>query len=224
MCVTVTTTEKCVKAGKMKEEYKDFVGIYDESVPVELCEEFVNNYEEAKKNRTLIDLTKKNKTGIVDKSHALQRKDEVAFIYPVTSTIYPKPDVKAYFNYLEICFSNYMDKYMIGFDGVVYNDVFKIHKVRKSEGFHVWHYERATPEGLDRLMAYMTYLEAPKEGGETEFLHQSLRIKPVVGRTLLWPAGFTHMHRGNPPLDGEKMYITGWFSAPRVDLSKVGGE
>ena len=30
----------------MKEEYKDFVGIYDESVPIELCNEFVekNNY------------------------------------------------------------------------------------------------------------------------------------------------------------------------------------
>ena len=44
----------------MKEEYKDFVGIYDESVPIDLCEEFVNNYEEAKKNRTIKDLTKEN--------------------------------------------------------------------------------------------------------------------------------------------------------------------
>ena len=33
----------------MKEEYKDFVGIYDENVPVELCNEFVKNYEEAKR-------------------------------------------------------------------------------------------------------------------------------------------------------------------------------
>ena len=28
----------------MKEEYKDFVGIYDESVPIELCNEFVENF------------------------------------------------------------------------------------------------------------------------------------------------------------------------------------
>ena len=64
-------------------------------------------------------------------------------------------------------------------------------------------------------ITYMTYLEAPTKGGETEFLHQSLRIEPKVGRTLLWPVGFTHMHRGNPPLEGEKMYITGWFQAGR---------
>ena len=28
---------------KMKEDYKEFVGIYDESVPIELCNEFVEN-------------------------------------------------------------------------------------------------------------------------------------------------------------------------------------
>ena len=31
--------------GKMIEEYKDFVGIYDDSVPADLCEEFVKNYD-----------------------------------------------------------------------------------------------------------------------------------------------------------------------------------
>jgi len=34
----------------------------------------------------------------------------------------------------------------------------------------------------------------------------------------------THMHRGNPPLDGEKMYITGWFCAAKVTLNEVKGK
>ena len=204
----------------MKEEYKDFVGIYDESVPIDMCNVFVENWEEAKKNQTIIDTTKENETGIFDVPlHPLARQDEAAFIKPLSSTIYPKPPVMAYFEFLQECFRCYTLRYGIDFKGMMYNDAFKLHKVRKSEGFHQWHYERAAPEGLDRIIVYMTYLEAPKEGGETEFLHQSLRIKPVVGRTLLWPAGFTHMHRGNPPLDGEKMYITGWFTGGRIDLT-----
>ena len=48
----------------MKEEYKEFVGIYDESVPVDLCNVFVDNWEEAKKNRTFIDCTVENESKI----------------------------------------------------------------------------------------------------------------------------------------------------------------
>ena len=206
----------------MKEEYKEFVGIYDESVPVELCNEFVENYEEAKKNRTIIDMSKENDTGYWENSLSRERKDEVVFVAPLLSTIYPKPPVQAYFKFLQECFNCYVGRYSIEFKGAIYNDVFKIHKFRKTEGYHIWHYEKISPENLDRLMVYMTYLEVPKEGGETEFLHQSLRIEPIVGRTLIWPAGFTHIHRGNPPLDGEKMYITGWFNTAKVDFSNAG--
>ena len=38
---------------KVKEEYKDFVGIYDESVPVELCEEFVRTLKWLKRTEQL---------------------------------------------------------------------------------------------------------------------------------------------------------------------------
>ena len=208
----------------MKEEYKEFVGIYDESVPVELCNDFVNNYEGAKKNQTIIDITKENQLGIIDDTPPLKRKDEVAVVAPLYSTIYPRPPVQAYFKFLQECFECYVKRYDIEFFGPIYNDVFKIHKVRKSEGYHVWHYERSSPETIDRILAYMTYLEVPKKGGETEFLHQSLRIEPIVGRTLVWPAGFTHMHRGNPPLDGEKMYITGWVNAGKMNVNEGKGK
>ena len=195
---------------EIKEEYNQHVGIYDGSVPVELCNVFVKNWDEAKKNETTIE----------EEHHLLVRTDEAAYVAPLFSSIYPKPPVDAYFKFLQECYNCYIKRYGIVFNGRVYNDVFKIHKVKKSEGFHTWHYERMRPSTVERSIAYMTYLEVPKKGGETEFLHQSLRIEPVVGRTLLWPAGFTHMHRGNPPLDGEKMYITGWLNTSRVDFDK----
>jgi hypothetical protein len=57
----------------------------------------------------------------------------------------------------------------------------------------------------------MMYLNDVDDGGETEFLYQSKRYKPVKGRVLIWPAGFTHVHRGNPPLSGEKYIATSWL-------------
>jgi hypothetical protein len=91
------------------------------------------------------------------------------------------------------------------------NHIFKLHKVKKGGGYHLWHHEVENYEYNNRVLAWMTYLKVPEEGGETEFLYQSKRIKPVVGTTLIWPAHFTHLHRGNPPLKGEKYYLTGWF-------------
>ena len=88
---------------------------------------------------------------------------------------------------------------------------FKLHKVKEGQGYHTWHSEIDGVQGCRRVLAWMTYLRVPEEGGETEFLHQSKRIVPAVGKTLIWPAYFTHLHRGNPPLKGEKYYITGWF-------------
>jgi hypothetical protein len=56
----------------------------------------------------------------------------------------------------------------------------------------------------------MLYLNDVEEGGETEFLYLKKRIKPQQNRLLIWPAGFTHTHRGNPPLSNNKYIITGW--------------
>ena len=55
------------------------------------------------------------------------------------------------------------------------------------------------------------FLNDVDEGGELEFLHQGIRIKPRKGDFVVWPAYFTHLHRGNPPLKDEKWIVTGWF-------------
>ena len=44
----------------------------------------------------------------------------------------------------------------------------------------------------------------------TEFMFQKYRHIPEIGTTLIWPAHFTHKHRGGMVLKGEKLYVTGW--------------
>lgn len=87
---------------------------------------------------------------------------------------------------------------------------FKLQKTRVGGGYHVWHYENSGRATASRLLAWMIYLNDVDEGGETEFLYQHRRERPRAGTLLIWPAGFTHTHRGNPPLSNEKYIITGW--------------
>ena len=64
---------------------------------------------------------------------------------------------------------------------------------------------------LFRSGAYILYLNDVPEGGETEFLYQRLRVSPKEGTLVIFPASYTHTHRGNPPLRGSKYIMTGWI-------------
>lgn len=77
-------------------------------------------------------------------------------------------------------------------------------------GFHHWHFEQFSRETSARILAYIVYLNDVEEGGETEFLYQHMRVKPKKGSIVLFPAAFTHTHRGNPPLSNDKYIMTGW--------------
>ena len=89
-----------------------------------------------------------------------------------------------------------------------------IQRTQPMGGYHSWHCENNGPAYVrDRILASMMYLNTipPEGGGETEFLYQRRRINPVAGRVVIWPAGFTHTHRGNPPLQEDKFIATSWI-------------
>jgi prolyl 4-hydroxylase len=82
-----------------------------------------------------------------------------------------------------------------------------------SNGF-VYHTERFSSKfpAVNRHLVFMTYLNDVPIGGETEFYYQKIKVRPQKGLTLIWPADWTHTHRGNPLADNNKYIISGWFS------------
>ena len=188
----------------------DFIEIYDNSASQDLSNELIKWFDLCSdKNFTLDNMPFSD-----GKPSTRMRSDEAISVPahppPVTSLSLPDEICSAYWNVLNKCLKEYIVKYDLGNLRLSCN-AFKLHKVKRGQGYHVWHYETEAAQFCRRVLAWMTYLKVPEEGGETEFLYQSKRIEPIVGRTLIWPAYFTHLHRGNPPLKGEKYYITGWF-------------
>lgn len=87
---------------------------------------------------------------------------------------------------------------------------YKIQKTSIGGGYHIWHSEDSARSVCGRVLVWMLYLNDVDEGGETEFLYYPMRVKAKKGRLIIWPAGFTHTHRGNPPISNEKYVVTGW--------------
>ena len=89
-----------------------------------------------------------------------------------------------------------------------------IQKYEPHQGFFEYHTERGraiSPEST-RHMVFMTYLNTVTDGGETEFYHQKIKVKAEKGLTLIWPADWTHTHRGITSSTQQKYIITGWFN------------
>ena len=83
----------------------------------------------------------------------------------------------------------------------------------KGGGFKQWHTERlnALPGTAFRHLVFMTYLNDVPDGG-TEWYHQDKYVEAKKGYTVIWPADWTHFHRGRVSKEHEKKIITGWFA------------
>lgn len=95
---------------------------------------------------------------------------------------------------------------------------FKWQMTQVGGGFSVWHIEQSAGQPANRMLTWSIYLNDVTDGGETEFLYQKKKVAAKAGTLVIWPAGVTHPHRGNPPYSNDKFIITGWFEFPLDDV------
>lgn len=122
--------------------------------------------------------------------------------------------IKKYFSELSKCVSQYVNKYKLGRYHTYDSNLIQYYP--PGGGFKVWHCERYVGYVPGQFIAqrglvYMTYLNDVTDKGETEFYYQKVKVKPKIGKTLIWPTDFTHLHRGIPSPTQEKYIVTGWF-------------
>jgi len=83
---------------------------------------------------------------------------------------------------------------------------------KPNEGFFVYHCERSNLQSSSRHLTWITYLNDVNDAGETEFLHQKLKIKPKKGLTIIFPVDWTFTHKGITSPTEEKYIATSWLS------------
>jgi hypothetical protein len=188
-----------------EKQIKNFIGVFKNAFTKDFCEIVIKHYEDmaasghgqTRFESDGVEKTKKDDTQIY--------VDDIDYI--------PLRKITKEFNILfwGKFFPIYEQEYpTLKESGIHTNYNFKIQKTKIGGGYHVWHYESSTRDVSNRLLTWILYLNDVHEGGETEFLYQHMRIKPEQGTLVIWPAAFTHTHRGNPPLSNEKYIVTGW--------------
>ena len=121
-----------------------------------------------------------------------------------------------YFKNLFDCHKDYLLQwpFLGGFAKNLEIGRFNLQRYQSGQHFQRLHTERSNLASLHRVLAWMTYLNDVDEGGSTYFSNYDIDVQPQKGLTLIWPAEWTHSHKGRPINKGSKYIITGWMNFP----------
>lgn len=187
---------------------EDFIGVYDNVVSPDFCHRVIEHYEALEQSRLTYSRQDLGATKKTDKDGGVYFLTDDDNIQRTHLNV---PILQEFHRASSDCVGHYIDHYGIlkEVGQMSMNYSVQLQKTPKSGGYHIWHCEHGK-EVINRVLFVQLYLNDINDGGETEFLYQSKRINAVQGRMLICPAGFTHTHRGNPPLKGNKFTINSW--------------
>jgi hypothetical protein len=171
---------------------------------ISVCDLLINyhNLSKSKKQGTVY--TSKGPEVVFDRKNSID------------TTLFPGEEANLYLNELKKVANNYIKKYEYCNFYAPWTVIERINiqYYPPNGGYYQWHTERGSSQSIinDRHLVFMTYLNDVNDGGETEWYYQKLKIKPQKGLTVIWPADWTHTHRGIASATESKYIVTGWFS------------
>ena len=184
--------------------YESFIGGW--YIPDTICVNLIEEFKRARENgHTKRGEQERGGKIYVDKEH---KDSEDLTIDPS----YMENPIDNYRDYLQKCLDQYVKKYEHANKINPYNinEAYTIQYYKPGGGFKNWHSERAKAS-YKRVLVFMTYLNDIDDGG-TEFYYQNLITPAKKGLTIIWPAEWTHTHKGQISHTKEKYIITGWYS------------
>lgn len=186
-----------------------FIGSWTMS-PLSICDELIA-YFESNKN--------KQKKGVTGAGLHLDAKNSTDISITPKDMKLPGNEIfEEYFHKLYSCYQDYVTEwpFLATFAENLQISTFNLQRYQSGQHFQKLHTERSSLADLHRVFAWMTYLNDVDQeyGGSTLFSHYDLAIQPRKGLTLIWPAEWTHAHKGNVLKANNKYIITGWMTFP----------
>ena len=200
----------------MKE--KNFISIYDNALTPEECK-FIKDYHDS--DDYLLSIRQEGKTlGDTVQKHWKDSYDRYMAMY--IDGAYQNNGVN---NIIAKSIKEHIEKYkeenpeLNLLDKWVIRDNYNLQKYNPGGGYHVLHCENYnTGKHRTNILAWMYYLNTVREGGGTYFSNFDLTVNAVEGRLVIWPAYWTHFHKGIVSKTCDKYIATGWFCLKNSSL------
>jgi 2OG-Fe(II) oxygenase superfamily len=195
----------------MNAEYKDFIAVYRDVYPEGYCQHLIKEFDRLVESGAGVN-RQRGEGALKHRKNDMQLG--LNFGVHSAADFNEVPVTLGFFDGLQCCYDAYAEEYSILKSDKIVGTAMKMQRTDPGGGYHIWHSEQGNGNHAERVLVYMLYLNTltPEEAGETEFLYQKRRIQPTENTMVIWPAAFTHAHRGNTVLGERSKYIvTGWF-------------
>ena len=183
----------------------DFIGVYDNVVPPDMCKKIIDFFENNK------DLQFRGRYALNDqiiRDPKVKDSQDITLYFndgTVPSTIISR----ILESYTSVYTETFRSTYVIdNFSGEMgYN----LQRYNPGQGYHLLHCENNS-RGVERVLAWTLYLNTVTEGGGTYYPEYEKIIDAVEGRLCIFPAFWTHTHKGVVSDTQTKYIATGWHS------------
>jgi hypothetical protein len=190
----------------------DYIKVYDNVFSEEFCKTYIELYEQTK--RTEADVIKsktlcyrKDGTKICQRCNC-QRIDLMQHgLFDNLNPLAIKSFQEVLKRYItDTNMSQYQFPESYGWED------FKIKKYDIGKEQFLPHVDVMDHASARRFLVFIAYMNDNFEKGETHFLKSNNKIKPKVGRVLVFPCLWTYLHEGVTPVGhGDSKYILGTY-------------
>lgn len=95
-----------------------------------------------------------------------------------------------------------------GIDSALWHEDYNLLKYSDNQQYHK-HFDGTTSSG--RAVSAICYLNNNYSGGELEFPHFNIKIRPQPGMLILFPSNYAYAHIAHPITEGIKYAIVTWL-------------
>jgi hypothetical protein len=176
----------------------DFIEIYPNALDPDACHKLIGFFEQSPAKIP-------SATGIINIVQSARRSHGVHLEPQVGGSLF-----QTVREALQRSFVAYVTKYEELRPQQAVFETFGIYRYQNETEGYDWH-----SDGMDaglryRFVSVVLYLNTVTDGGETEFRYQNRKIAAQEGTVVLFPSGWTHIHRGCPPRSGPKYVLVTW--------------